>query len=315
MMWLLALALWSPVQPACAPGDARPCRADDASCDPSPTCFAAGFDVWDEAEDPPREPRGAARPGRDAERRRPAPGQGAEGPPPPEASRGRRGPELIGPQALDRIIELLRQRRPDLAERLNTLSKSDPELLDALVAEAFAERFERHRGDWRRDRDREPGDDPGAAPPEGDGADASRRPRSPWGESEAFGRRRPGDSFREQHGRLEEEARRIAREHQTRALADADPASLAALRAQLTGVVSQQFDLRSEARLGDIRGLEAKLAKMHEFLDAIREDMERRASDREGIIARRVDELLTGEGDEPPPPDEPGRRRRPDPEP
>jgi hypothetical protein len=273
-----------------------------------------GWSVGEAAEgtlwEPPGEPQGRPEPppppspeDRAAEvraREQRPPG----GPPPatPPYGRGRplearRVPPLLG--MAERLLPLIAERHPELAEKLRQLRERSPEEFRRVLADAVALRLEEalERSEHRRFGPDQPS--AGPRPPEPPG-----RPR--WGEHE---REMP-----EEHMALERETQELHRrneglEHRSHELAERfrelrqrrDPElepERDEVRHQIERAVEEHFDVRTELRRIELRRVEMELDRLREVVERIRHDLDRREQGRGPIIEQRLRQLLGKEGED-----------------
>ena len=238
---------------------------------------------------------------------------------------------------LDRLLPLIAEQHPDLANRLRALREQSPEEYRRVVAEALAVRLEEVMG-------RRGGPGPACGPqPASDGTPVRRRRgggpgpmfNGPPGEPPMFGGRRgqppmfgerpapppdrpewdrPGeDESPEQHeldmhmrelDRRNEELERHSEElaAKLRELRERkDPGlqeQIEHLRRELADCVEEHFNVRTEFRKAELHRIEVELGHLQRALDELRENLERRERARGAIIERRIKQLLGEDGDQ-----------------
>lgn len=202
----------------------------------------------------------------------------------PQSDRaGRPMPGLQPPWAP--LMRILAERRPELADRLERMRRQDPELFERVLMEAFMPRLERAldeaEADIKRHRPRGP-EQPG-------GPHDLRRPDQPRPEREFEHHTR---ELHERQEKLEMRSHELAEKLKRLRHEDAEPEARTALREELTGAVNEQFEVRTELRGLELQRIERELQRLHENVEKMRGDFERRQLERESIIEQRVRQLL-----------------------
>ena len=64
------------------------------------------------------------------------------------------------------------------------------------------------------------------------------------------------------------------------------------MREELTRVLNDQFDVRSELRRFELQRVERELARLRAAIERLQNDSDRRNRERGAIIERRIDQLL-----------------------
>ncbi len=278
---------------------AAPCQDGSAlAADGEEALWQPPDEPQDRPEPPPPSPEDRPPPAR-VRAQRPA-----AGPAPATPPYGRGGPpgaRRLAPRMgmAERLLPLIAERHPELAEKLRRLRDRSPEEFRCVLADAIAMRL-----DEALERRERPAFGPaargmGPRPPE-------PRPDGPeWDEGER--------EIREQHMALEREAQELHRhneelERRSHELAqrfrelrerrepDREP-ELDEVRHQIAQTVEEHFNVRTELRRIELRRVEMELARLREAVERIRHDLERREGARGPIIERRLRQLL-GEGGE-----------------
>ncbi|MFH1747002.1 MAG: hypothetical protein ABIG44_08150 [Planctomycetota bacterium] len=220
------------------------------------------------------------------------------GPPMGEDRRGRadvergdrRGP---GPRApWVPLMRVLGEHRPELAGRLERMRQHDPDLFERVLMEAFLPRIERALDEAEADIKRRGPQRPGR-PDEPRGPEdgpRGQRPPGPAAHEREFERH-----LRELHERQEEFERRtheLVEKIQRLREEDAEPEAREALQHELTGVVNEQFEVRTELREMEMQRIERELERLRVVIERMRHEFERRQQEREKIIERRVRHLM-----------------------
>ncbi|MBK8915464.1 MAG: hypothetical protein IPM64_12870 [Phycisphaerales bacterium] len=143
-------------------------------------------------------------------------------------------------------------------------------------------------------------------PPHGDGEGPHRDGRPPrpnrgpgmgppprMSEEDHKAEREFGERFealRRDHANLEQEVRRVVREHGE--LPAEAQAQRTELRARLVELINAQFDARTRLREMEVERLRREVARIEKALAEIGAELQQRGADRERIIERRAEELL-----------------------
>lgn len=239
------------------------------------------------------------------------------------------GPIEINDELWEPLLEVLGSRRPELAERLRALRERDPRRAAHVLADALLLRIEdaldgprpRLLGPPRGPRPGRPGPPRGPlnepppdenempAPPAADAAPdgppgggppgprgpgfgpgpGGRPPRPPLGPG--FGPPPTPEVRALQEQQRESDRAVLELAERVRAAAPDSP-ERDALEAELRSSVEKQFDLRGRLRTAHLEMLREELSRLQRRIDAIGEELERRAVDRDAIIRKRVHELL-----------------------
>lgn len=267
----------------------------------APADDESGF-AASEQEPPPPPPPPEAQPARPPRPPGDLPGNAFPGRPPfPPRRMGPMGPDMPRP---DPLLRMIRQRRPELAERLQNLRRKNPDLYHHVLLDALMFRLEdalndaeqsgvvereRPRDGGRRGGRRDEGARPGRGRPPRPGVD---RPRPPEPGPDADLRARAGE-LEERHGDLERETHELAmRLRDMRERGAAPPQQREQLRGELTRRVSEQFEVRTELRKIELERIERELHKLREMLERMQQQLQRREQQRESIIGRRIEQLL-----------------------
>lgn len=249
-----------------------------------------------QAPEPPREPLPPAPPVAPVPPVPPVP------PAPPEPADWPRA------EFLERLMPLVGERHPELAERLRRLRQRSPEEFRRVLADALAVRLDEvlnQRPDrpispqWRERESRFPGR-PEEIRPERivrRGERPEREVQRPGGPLEAL-----EQEMQELHRHNEELERRSAelaeRFNELRERRGPEPEEMRAeLRRAIEETTQEHFNVRTELRRIELRRIEIELDRLREMLERIRQDLERREHSRGVIIERRLHELL-GDGGE-----------------
>ncbi|MFQ5807101.1 MAG: hypothetical protein ACE5I3_11695, partial [Phycisphaerae bacterium] len=223
--------------------------------------------------------------------------------PPPGApeQRGRFGPGLdpIRRQRahrfglMERLLPLIAERRPDLAERLKRLRERSPEEFRRVLVDALAMRLEEalERG--------EPRFFGRGGPPRGPrplarlaGPKSGEREREMHGQNRAL-EREAGELHR-RNEELERRSHELAqrfRELRERRDPELEP-ERDEVRHLIAQTVEEHFNVRTELRRIELRRVEMELDRLREMVERIRHDLERREDARGPIIERRLRQLL-----------------------
>jgi hypothetical protein len=217
-----------------------------------------------------------------------------DGPPPPGARPGppHRPPPHV--EMIERLLPLIADRHPELAERLNEMRRRAPEEFERVLAEALAVRLEETLG-VRDDRPRPPG--PRMKGPRPYERELGERERERHTQEMAL--EREMGELHQRNDELEHRSQELAqrfrelREHGEPGL-DREREEV---RHEVERTVEQHFNVRTELREHELHRVEMELDRLREMLERIRHDLERREQARGAIIERRLRQLL-GEDDE-----------------
>lgn len=197
------------------------------------------------------------------------------------------------------LLRGVKERRPELAERLNKMLKNNPKHLEDVLMRALMGQLEsalerQERGE-RGAADRSPRPARDRVRPER--PERARRPerhRTPARPREERAREalasRIGE-LRAMHLDREVESRRLASELRKRLHVALRPRDQENLRVRLHETVSEHFELRSELRRIDLSRIEDELARLREAVEQLRVELEHRQRERGAIIKRRIREL------------------------
>jgi hypothetical protein len=259
--------------------------------------------------DPPDEPQDRPEPPPPSAEDRPPPVRARAqrppaGPAPAVPPYGRGGPPGVRrlpprPGMAERLLPLIGERHPELAEKLRRLRERSPEEFRRVLADAIAVRLEEalERGERRLPG---PGDfREGPRPPE-------PRPAGPeWDEGEReihephMALDREARELRRHNEELERRSHELAqrfRELRERASPDLEP-ELDEVRHLIERTVEEHFNVRTELRRIELRRVEMELDRLREMVERIRHDLERREEARGPIIENRLRQLLGEEGE------------------
>jgi hypothetical protein len=269
--------------------------------------LAGGFAAYAVADDPPPAPAPprpeAIVPGQPG---LPEPAVGVGQSPGPGAEPGQQE-GFFPPYPWRPLLRYLRERRPELADRLERLRDRDPEgfrrvILDAFMLrleEALAQEEARPGLSGRQPRAPEQGR---AQFPPGAGGPPGRGPVGPEGPAGGPLPPVPDEFFprvqelQKRHEQLEMRSRELAERLRAGRVEPVSPEDRERLRAELERTVNEQFEVRTELRRIDLERIERELQRLHERVESLRRELERRERERGGIIERRIQQLLGDEG-------------------
>lgn len=189
-------------------------------------------------------------------------------------------------QLMERLLPLIEQDHPDLAERLRQLREGSPEQFARVLGDALAIRFEEALAQNTQRPEPRAG-----------------TPRPPVGP----GPQRADPEAREQQAAFERELQELQRRDEVLEQRSAElarrygelrdrPAESGEqrdeLRRQIEEAVEQHFNVRTELRAHELRRVEMELEHLRAVVDRIRDDVERREQARSTIIERRLTQLL-----------------------
>jgi len=237
----------------------------------------------------------------------PAVGIGQPGGPPGPGPEPSQQEGLFPPYPWRPLLRYLRERRPELADRLERLRDRDPEGFRRVILDAFMLRLEEALAQ-EEGRPGPPGRQPRAPEqgraqfPPGAGGPPGRGPVGPGGPAGAPLPPGPDEFFprvqelQKRHEQLEMRSRELAEHLRAGRFEPVPPEERERLRAELERTVNEQFDVRTELRRIDLERIERDLQRLHERVDSLRRELERRQRERAGIIERRIQQLLGDEG-------------------
>jgi hypothetical protein len=180
-------------------------------------------------------------------------------------------------------MRLLAEHRPELAERLERVRREDPKRFERILMEALAPRIERALDE---EAERPLGPRGGLLPP-------GERPAPPPEQAEFEQRMR---ALHEEEEHLERHSQELAQRLRELRRDDPNPEAREGLRRELIETIQRHFDVRGELRRAEVQQMERELRNLHERLERLQQDLERRAEQREVIVRRRAHELLGEEG-------------------
>jgi hypothetical protein len=209
---------------------------------------------------------------------------------------------------LERIMPLVGERHPELAERLRRLRQRSPEEFRRVLADALAVRLDEalnQHGDrpvpprWRERGSQFPG-----RTEEIRTERLVRRSGRP--EREVPRHHEPLEALeremQELHRHNEELERRSVElaqrfnELREREGPESEEAR-ARVRRAIEETTEEHFNVRTELRRIELRRIETELDRLHGMLERIRQDLERREHSRGVIIERRLHQLLGDDGE------------------
>lgn len=222
------------------------------------------------------------------------------GPRPPAVRPREAGPEEGFPFQPWPLLRYLRERRPDLADRLERLRERDPERFRRVILDAFVLRLEEVLAEHELEGPRLPRESrgpEGGRPPVAPGP--GEFPPGPAGQPvppapDEFAPR--VQELHRRHDELEMRSRELGERCRRARIDQAPPEERERLRAELERTVNEQFDVRTELRHIDLQRIERELQRLHERVESLRRELERRQRERGAIIERRIDQLLGEEG-------------------
>ena len=180
-------------------------------------------------------------------------------------------------------MRVLAERRPELAERLERLRQEDPERFEAVVMDAFVVRMEHALAEAEADLDHRGG------------------PHQTPAEREERLRERELDQrmseLHMRHEQLEQRSHELAEMLHRLREEGTDAENAQRLRAELTSLVEEHFELRGALRQAELERIESELHRLNETVERMRNDLEQRERERGAIIERRVRELLGDDRD------------------
>jgi DNA repair exonuclease SbcCD ATPase subunit len=200
------------------------------------------------------------------------------------------GPPCLSPlgepgHRWDPLLHLLSERRPGLAERLTRLRERDPERFEDIIADAVGKRIERALDEQEGEpADQERPGEPVPPPP-------MHAPRM-GGPHHRLEMDEHARGLQEQQEKLEQQSRELAGQLRRMQREGAPQEQMQRRRDELTQIVNQQFDLRTELRKTELERLEQDMKRIQERLDQVRQNLERRQAERGEIVARRMEQLL-----------------------
>ena len=233
-----------------------------------------------------------------------------DGPPGDASVQPPLGPPFWRPAGVrgDPLLRLVGARRPDLARRLAELRERSPARFREVVAEAFLSRLEEaldraegapsYRGVPGHSEDRGPrGGRPGFS-----GLGPGGPPGPGWGQRGPSPLGPPPVEDEAVEPRVRELERRVDElERQTRELVErtrgAREADRPAAREELRQRLREQFELRGELRKLHVGRMERQLRALQDHLERVRQELRQREAEREAIIERRLESLLSEERD------------------
>jgi len=191
---------------------------------------------------------------------------------------------------MERLLPLVAERHPELAEKLRRLRQRSPEEFRRVLADALAMRLEEalERGERRPFG---PGRPPRGAP-EWDEPEREVREQHVALAREAHELHRHNEELEQRSYELAERFREL-RERRDSGL---EP-ELDEVRRQIERTVEEHFNVRTELRRIELRRVEMELDRLRETVERIRDELERRERARGAITERRLRQLL-GEGGE-----------------
>jgi DNA repair exonuclease SbcCD ATPase subunit len=184
----------------------------------------------------------------------------------------------------DPLLRLLAERRPGLAERLTCLRERDPERFEDIIADAVGKRIERALDEQDEQADQERPGEPVPPPP-------MHAPRM-GGPHHRLEMDEHARGLQEQQEKLEQQSRELAGQLRRMQREGAPQEQMQRSRDELTRIVNQQFDLRTELRKTELERLEQDMKRIQQRLDQVRQNLERRQAERAEIVARRMEQLL-----------------------
>jgi len=185
------------------------------------------------------------------------------------------GPPPFG-RAVDAMLNVIEQRRPELAQRLRELRERSPEKFHAVLLDALMLRLETVLNEEMDDATGE-----------------GRMPARPGGERPAP--ERPGQppervrELQQKQAELEQRSRELS--EKLRSLA-ADSPERKQGREDLQRVLNEQFEVRSNLRRFEIERVERELEHLRGAVERLRADLTTREKERAAIIDRRMEQLV-----------------------
>lgn len=195
---------------------------------------------------------------------------------------------------MERLLPLIAERHPELAERLRRVRQRSPEEFRRLLADALAIRLgetleRRERGPFSPGRSR-----PGPWPPGEPKWDPHERELGERGmalERETEQLHRRNEELERRSHELARRFRELGQRRDPKVEPERDE-----VRHLIEETVEEHFNLRSELRRMELRRVEMELDRLREMVERIRHDLERREEARGPIMERRLRQLL-GEED------------------
>ena len=190
---------------------------------------------------------------------------------------------------MERLLPLIAERHPELAERLARMRQGSPERFHRLLADALILRLEETlaregRGPFPPDRRPMP-DPPGLPRWEGEEREAHQHQRALEREMDELHRR--DEELERRSVELARRHRELRERREPELEAECDEA-----RHHLERGVHEHFEVRTELRRIELRRVELELDRLRGMVERIREDLERREHARDVIMERRVRQLL-----------------------
>lgn len=185
----------------------------------------------------------------------------------------------MGPLGPDPLLRAIRERNPELAQRLERLRHDDPRRFNDIMVNAVLLNIEDQLSATER-ADRQEHDAAAGGPGERADRPEARRVAELQGEQEQL----------EQHSR--ELAQRL------RALRDKPDAGdeIEAVRAELQKAVERQFEVRTALRELEVQRIERELQDLQRVVTRMREELKHRWELRDRIIHQRMEDLLRRDG-------------------
>jgi len=183
------------------------------------------------------------------------------------------GPPPFG-RAIDPMLNVIEQRRPDLGRRLRELRERSPEKFHAVLLDALMLRLETVLN--------EEVDDPtgGRLPRPGGEGPAPEHPGQPP--------ERVRD-LEQKQVELERRSRELS--EKLRGLAVDSPERKQG-REELQRVLNEQFEVRSNLRRFEIERVERELGQLRAAVERLRADLATREKERAAVIERRMEQLI-----------------------
>lgn len=189
----------------------------------------------------------------------------------------------------DAFLRIIRERRPELANRLDQLCRKSPGRFQEIVADALLFRLEERLDELDRSEQRSPSTSPDREPdhPPPPVPGPRRGPDAPSPElRERF------SQLVEQERNLENRSRELAGRLREKRAQNATSDELKTLRDELERALNDQFDVRTEFRKLDLQRLEQELARLRTMLEKMHGEFETRQQERGAIIDKRMEQLL-----------------------